>query len=108
MTSSPIVASVNVPAIPGSFSTTYSAMRMFETTTGAGRSGAILSGRRSRSDLTMHRLAESILDDIKRIDHAIGRTPVVRLTRVIEPGMAELWVKVEGMNPGGSIKDRTA
>src|SRR5215207_5079068 len=46
--------------------------------------------------------------DAARIDHAIGQTPVVRLRRVIEPGMAELWVKVEGMNPGGSIKDRTA
>jgi cysteine synthase A len=43
-----------------------------------------------------------------RIDAAIGRTPVVRLTRVVEPGMAEVWVKMEGMNPGGSIKDRTA
>ena len=43
-----------------------------------------------------------------RIDGAIGRTPVVRLERVIEPGMAEVWVKLEGMNPGGSIKDRTA
>jgi cysteine synthase A len=42
------------------------------------------------------------------VDAAIGRTPVVRLRRVVEPGMAELWVKVEGMNPGGSIKDRTA
>jgi cysteine synthase A len=27
---------------------------------------------------------------------------------VVEPDMAEVWVKVEGMNPGGSIKDRTA
>src|SRR5688572_17951657 len=43
-----------------------------------------------------------------RIDAAIGRTPVVRLTRVVEPSMAEVWVKIEGMNPGGSIKDRTA
>lgn len=43
-----------------------------------------------------------------RIDAAIGNTPVVRLTRVVEPGMAEVWVKIEGMNPGGSIKDRTA
>jgi len=43
-----------------------------------------------------------------RIDAAIGRTPVVRLTRVVERGMAEVWVKMEGMNPGGSIKDRTA
>jgi cysteine synthase A len=43
-----------------------------------------------------------------RIDAAIGRTPMVRLTRVVDPGMAEVWVKIEGMNPGGSIKDRTA
>ena len=43
-----------------------------------------------------------------RIDAAIGNTPLVRLTRVVDPGMAEVWVKIEGMNPGGSIKDRTA
>ena len=43
-----------------------------------------------------------------RIDSAIGQTPVVQLKRVTEPGMAEIWVKIEGMNPGGSIKDRTA
>ena len=43
-----------------------------------------------------------------RIDASIGNTPLVRLERVVEPGMAEVWVKVEGMNPGGSIKDRTA
>jgi cysteine synthase A len=43
-----------------------------------------------------------------RIDSAIGQTPVVQLTRITEPGMAEVWVKIEGMNPGGSIKDRTA
>lgn len=42
------------------------------------------------------------------IDRFIGDTPLVRLERVVEPGMAEVWVKVEGMNPGGSIKDRTA
>jgi cysteine synthase A len=42
------------------------------------------------------------------IDSFIGNTPLVRLERVVEPGMAEVWVKVEGMNPGGSIKDRTA
>jgi cysteine synthase A len=43
-----------------------------------------------------------------RIDDAIGRTPMVRLSRIVEPTMADVWVKVEGMNPGGSIKDRTA
>jgi len=42
------------------------------------------------------------------IDSFIGRTPTVRLERVIGPDAAEVWVKLEGMNPGGSIKDRTA
>jgi cysteine synthase A len=42
------------------------------------------------------------------IDTAIGRTPVARLRRVLTPDMGEVWVKLEGMNPGGSIKDRTA
>ncbi len=42
------------------------------------------------------------------VSSAIGRTPVVKLERVVEPDMGEVWVKIEGMNPGGSIKDRTA
>jgi cysteine synthase A len=46
--------------------------------------------------------------DGTRVDTAIGTTPVVRLERVVEPDMADVWVKLEGMNPGGSIKDRTA
>ncbi len=42
------------------------------------------------------------------VDDLIGCTPLVRLRRVVEPGMAEVWVKLEAANPGGSIKDRTA
>jgi cysteine synthase A len=42
------------------------------------------------------------------IDTHIGRTPMVRLERVVAPDAAEVWVKLEGMNPGGSIKDRPA
>jgi cysteine synthase A len=38
----------------------------------------------------------------------IGSTPVVRLERLVEPGMAEVWVKVESENPTGSYKDRMA
>lgn len=38
----------------------------------------------------------------------VGRTPSVRLTHVVEPGGGEVHVKLEGLNPGGSIKDRTA
>ena len=33
---------------------------------------------------------------------------MVRLAHVVEPDMAEVWIKLEGMNPAGSIKDRTA
>jgi cysteine synthase A len=43
-----------------------------------------------------------------RIDALIGATPMVQLTRVVEPDMAEVWLKLEGMQPAGSIKDRTA
>ena len=42
------------------------------------------------------------------IDSLIGGTPMVRLQRIVEPDSAEVWVKLEGMNPGGSIKDRPA
>ena len=43
-----------------------------------------------------------------RVDDHIGETPLVRLRKVIEPEMGEVWIKLEGMNPAGSIKDRTA
>jgi cysteine synthase A len=39
---------------------------------------------------------------------AIGGTPAVRLDRLVEPGMAEVWVKLESFNPTGSYKDRMA
>lgn len=37
---------------------------------------------------------------------AIGHTPIVRLNKVIQTPKANLFVKCEYMNPGGSIKDR--
>ncbi|CAN5234795.1 cysteine synthase A [soil metagenome] len=39
---------------------------------------------------------------------AIGRTPIVKVERLVEPGMAEVWVKLESANPTGSYKDRMA
>jgi cystathionine beta-synthase len=36
----------------------------------------------------------------------IGNTPLVRLNRIPGPGAAEVVVKIEAFNPGGSIKDR--
>ena len=39
---------------------------------------------------------------------AIGHTPIIRLNRLCEPDSAEILVKFEGLNVGGSIKTRTA
>lgn len=39
---------------------------------------------------------------------AIGRTPLVRLTRVVPEGSSEVWLKLESGNPTGSYKDRMA
>lgn len=38
----------------------------------------------------------------------IGHTPMIRLGRMNDPGSAEVLVKYEGLNVGGSIKTRTA
>src|SRR5437762_2830127 len=46
-------------------------------------------------------IADSVL-------HAIGRTPLVRLKRLVEPGGADVLVKLEYYNPTGSYKDRMA
>ena len=39
---------------------------------------------------------------------AIGETPLIRLKRMPEEGSADVLVKFEGLNVGGSIKTRTA
>ncbi|MBR2974820.1 MAG: cysteine synthase family protein [Clostridia bacterium] len=46
-----------------------------------------------------------ILDNVLQ---AIGNTPLVRLNRVVDKDSAQILVKVEGLNVGGSIKTRTA
>lgn len=47
------------------------------------------------------RVVNSIMD-------LIGQTPMVRLQRIVKSGMANIYVKVESFNPGGSVKDRIA
>ncbi|MGZ4439423.1 MAG: PLP-dependent cysteine synthase family protein, partial [Gaiellaceae bacterium] len=44
---------------------------------------------------------ESILD-------SIGNTPLLRLRHCAPPNGAELWLKLENLNPTGSVKDRMA
>ena len=42
------------------------------------------------------------------IIEAVGKTPLVRLNKVVPPGAAQVLAKCEYMNPTGSIKDRMA
>ena len=39
---------------------------------------------------------------------ALGHTPLIRLNRIVDKDCAEILVKFEGLNVGGSIKTRTA
>lgn len=45
---------------------------------------------------------------VNGIHELIGDTPVVRLRRLVAPGDAEVYVKLEKFNPSGSVKDRAA
>ncbi|MBU3180468.1 cysteine synthase A [Clostridium psychrophilum] len=38
----------------------------------------------------------------------IGKTPVLKLTRLVKDDIADIYVKLEKYNPAGSIKDRAA
>lgn len=40
--------------------------------------------------------------------NTIGNTPLVKLKRLSPSSGVEIWAKLEGKNPGGSIKDRIA
>lgn len=53
------------------------------------------------SHSTMDRKKHSILD-------AIGNTPLAELTRLNENSRVRIYGKLEGFNPGGSVKDRPA
>lgn len=44
----------------------------------------------------------------KSIIDCIGKTPLVKLQRIGVAAGAEIWAKVEGLNPSGSVKDRAA
>lgn len=44
----------------------------------------------------------------KNVLEAIGHTPMIRLNKMVDDNCAEILVKFEGLNVGGSIKTRTA
>jgi cysteine synthase len=46
-----------------------------------------------------------VADDITQL---VGQTPLLKLRRVVPPGSAAVYAKLEYLNPGGSVKDRAA
>lgn len=38
----------------------------------------------------------------------IGNTPLIKIARMGKDDSAQIWAKLEGLNPGGSVKDRVA
>jgi len=56
----------------------------------------------------MNRKKEFLMPKNKTVIDLIGNTPLIRLSRLPRENSAEVWVKLEGRNPGGSVKDRAA
>jgi cysteine synthase A len=46
-----------------------------------------------------------VADDITKL---VGETPMLQLKRLVEAGAADVFAKLEYLNPGGSVKDRAA
>jgi cysteine synthase B len=59
--------------------------------------------------MTQSSIPASSLQSVPSVIELIGNTPLVRLSR-FEAGLdhVELYAKIEGRNPGGSVKDRPA
>lgn len=45
---------------------------------------------------------------VENMAELIGKTPMVRLNRLVGPNDAEVLIKLENFNPSGSVKDRAA
>jgi len=54
---------------------------------------------------TIERSRPQVADDITQL---VGETPILKLKRIVPAGSAEVYAKLEYMNPGGSVKDRAA
>lgn len=56
-----------------------------------------------RNSTTISRLR--VADDITEL---VGETPMLQFTRLVPAGAADVFAKLEYLNPGGSVKDRAA
>jgi len=50
-------------------------------------------------------LSRNVVENVLEL---IGSTPMVKLNKIVEKDMAEIYAKLELFNPGGSVKDRIA
>ena len=66
------------------------------------------SAARSTSSAAAAALGIARPSRVHSITDLVGATPVVRLNRVVPPTSATVWLKLESLNPGGSVKDRIA
>ena len=57
---------------------------------------------------SMRTFAHTALRVADEITDLVGSTPMLRLKRLARPGDADVYAKLEFLNPGGSIKDRAA
>ena len=46
---------------------------------------------------------KNVVDNVLEL---IGNTPMVKLNKIVDDDMAEIYAKLESFNPGGSVKDR--
>lgn len=53
-------------------------------------------------------LGSGIMNTYGNVLECIGHTPMIRLAKLDEGTGSQIYAKVEGLNPGGSIKDRAA
>jgi cysteine synthase len=48
------------------------------------------------------------MSPVRNVVESIGNTPLVRLRKIVPPGYGTVLVKLESLNPTGSMKDRAA
>jgi cysteine synthase len=54
---------------------------------------------------TIERICPPVAHDITQL---VGGTPILKLKRIVPSGSADVYAKLEYLNPGGSVKDRAA
>ena len=58
--------------------------------------------------LSTREVAARTLPIAEDVTELMGHTPMLHLHRLVPAGAADLYVKLETYNPGGSVKDRAA